>query len=167
MRRLAPSIAIVEIAMKAFGLPLLSLCLLAGTCVAGQDSPGPTPVLNATGCGRISIFDVAPRSQDLYRARLMNLDGQLPGPAGAKSFRVTPGRHVLQVAELIDPEQFNDVQRRQRDMRAKPYKDLVVDVQPDTTYLLGARLVEARRNYITDGSYWEPVIYQQNSEKCQ
>ena len=153
--------------MKAIGLPLLSLCLFAGACSAAQDPSAPTPVPDASRCGRISVFDVAPRSEELYRARLMNIDGRLPGPAGAKSFRVTPGRHVLEVAELIDPEQFNDVQRRQRDMRVDRYKELVVDVQPDTTYLLGARLVTARRSYITDGSYWEPVIYHQNSEPCQ
>jgi len=149
--------------MKAFGLPLLSLGLFAGACLAAP--PASTPA--ASGCGRISIFDAAPRSQDIYRARLMNIDGKFAGPSGTKTFKLPVGHHVLEVAELIDPEQFNDVQRRQRDMRADPYKELTVDVQPDTTYLLGARLVTDRRNYITDGSYWEPVIYHQNSESCQ
>ena len=150
--------------MNVYGIPLLSLCLVAGACAAGpeQATAGDT----TSDCGRISVFDVAPRSQDLYRAKLLNIDGELAGPTGARSFRVKPGKRVLQVAELIDSEQFNDVQLRQRDMRPDPYKDLVVDVQPGTTYLLAARLVPARRNYITDGSYWEPVIYQQNSEPC-
>lgn len=138
----------------ALSLSFLSLALVAGAAQAGS-------------CGRISVFDVAPRSQEVYRARLLNIDGELPGPTGARSFRVTPGRHVLEVAEAIDNEQFNDVQLRQRVQRADRYKTLEVDVQPDTTYLLGARLVEARRNYIADGSYWEPVIYRQNSETCQ
>jgi hypothetical protein len=160
----APRARPEEIAMKAFGLPFLSLAVFAGACVAGPDQAPSAPT---AGCGRISIFDVAPRSQELYRARLMNIDGKFAGPSGTKSFKLPVGRHVLEVAELIDPEQFNDVQRRQRDMRANPYKELVVDVQADTTYLLGARLVTARRNHITDGSYWEPVIYQQNSERCQ
>ena len=153
--------------MNAFGLPLLSLTLFAGVCIAGPDQAAAPPSGSSTGCGRISIFDVAPRSQDIYRARLMNIDGTLAGPSGAKSFKLPAGRHVLEVAELIDPEQFNDVQRQQRDMRANPYNELVVDVQPDRTYLLGARLVTARRSYISDGSYWEPVIYQHNTESCQ
>jgi len=150
--------------MNAFGLPLLSLTLVAGACLAGPAQPASADV---SGCGRISIFDVAPRSQDLYRARVMNIDGRLPGPSGTRTFKLPAGRHVLEVAELIDPEQFNDVQHRQRDMRADPYKELVVDVQPDTTYLLAARLIPGRRNYISDGSYWEPVIHHQNSEPCQ
>ena len=154
--------------MNAFGLPLLSLALIAGSGIAAPPEAGsPAAADAASGCGRISIFDVAPRSQELYRARIMNIDGRLPGPTGTKTFRLPAGRHVLEVAELIDPEQFNDIQLRQRDMRQHPYKELVVDVRPDTTYLLGARLVQARRNFISDGSYWEPVIYRQNSEPCQ
>jgi hypothetical protein len=163
----APAAGLREIAMKPFAVPLLSLCFVAGSCLAGADQSAAAEPAAASGCGRISIFDVAPRSEDLYRAKLMNIDGQLAGPSGAKSFKLPAGKHVLQVAELINSDQFNDVQLRQRDMRPNPYKDLVVDVQPNTTYLLAARLVPERRNYITDGSYWEPVIYQQNSESCQ
>jgi len=153
--------------MKAFVLPFLSLAVaVAGAAVAGPDQPAPAPTAES-GCGRVSIFDVAPRSQEIYRARVMNIDGRLPAPTGTKTFKLPAGRHVLEVAELIDPEQFNSVQRRQRDMRSDPYKELVVDVQPNTTYLLGAQLVTARRGDIMDGSYWEPVIYHQNSESCQ
>ncbi len=149
--------------MKAVG-PSLSLLALM---VFGTAAASPEPTAPAGTCGRISVFDVAPRSEEVYRARLINLDGKLPGPTGARSFRVTPGRHVLEVAEAIDNEQFNDVQLRQRVQRADRYKTLEVDVQPDTTYLLGARLVEDRRNHVADGSYWEPVIYRQNSEPCK
>ena len=55
--------------MNAFGLPLLSLCLFAGTCAAAQDPAASTstsaPASDSSRCGRISIFDVAPRSQEL------------------------------------------------------------------------------------------------------
>ncbi|WP_342316509.1 hypothetical protein [Lysobacter sp. FW306-1B-D06B] len=156
--------------MKAFGCVLAPLFFVAGACAASDQATAPATADAAPGtassCGRVSIFDVAPRSQDLYRARVMNIDGKLAGPTGAKTFRLAPGKHTLQVAELINSDQFNDVQLRQRDMRADPYKDLVVDVAPNTTYLLAAHLIEAKRNSITDGSYWEPVIYQKNSEPC-
>lgn len=118
-------------------------------------------------CGRISVFDVAPRSQDLYRARLISIDGRTAGPVGARSYRVPVGRHTLEVAEVIDVEQFSDVQLLQRDQRADRYKTLEVDVKPDTTYLLAAHLIESHRNRIADGSYWEPVIYGQNNEPCK
>ncbi|HEY0505140.1 MAG TPA: hypothetical protein VGD42_16785 [Lysobacter sp.] len=153
--------------MKPLGLLLcLSLTVpfltAASAAASGADQAAP-----AGSCGRISVFDVAPRSQELYRAKLINIDGRPPGPSGARTYRVTPGRHVLEVAEAIDNEQFNDVQLRQRVQRADRYKTLEVDVAPGTTYLLAARLVLPRRNYIADGSYWEPVIYHQKSEPCQ
>lgn len=156
--------------MKPLGLMLSVLFLLPpGVDAATADlaQPGPAQAAAAGSCGRISVFDVAPRSREVYRAKLINIDGALPGPTSARSFRVTPGRHVLEVAEIIDNEQFNDVQLRQRVKHADRYKTLEVDVKPDTTYLLAAHLIEARRNRIADGSYWEPVIYGQNSEPCK
>src|SRR5688500_7154623 len=100
--------------MRASGLPFLSVLLFAGACVAEPAQPAPATAATTSGCGRISIFDVAPRSQDIYRARVMSIDGRSAGPTGTKSFKLPVGHHVLEVAELIDPEQFNDVQRRQR-----------------------------------------------------
>jgi hypothetical protein len=158
-----------------------ALCCLALLCTGSNAHARSTPQVDpatapasttaapvAMGrCGRISVFDVAPRNQDIYRAKLINIDGQLPGPTNARSFRVTPGKHTLEVAELIDNEQFNDLQLRQRVQQSDRYKSIELDVQPNTTYLLGAHLIESRRNYITDRSYWEPVIYHQNSEACQ
>lgn len=116
-------------------------------------------------CGRISVFDSAPRSQDLYRARLINIDGRAAGPTGTRTYRVPLGRHTLEVAEAIDVRQFDDVELRQRDQRMDRYKMLEVDVKPDTTYLLAAHLIESGR--IADGSYWEPVIYGQSKEACK
>ena len=151
--------------MKPLGL-MLSFFLLVPPGVDAATAE-PEQVTPAGACGRISVFDVAPRSREIYRAKLINIDGALAGPTNARSFRVTPGKHVLEVAEIIDNEQFNDVQLRQRVKQADRYKTLEVDVKPGTTYLLGAQLVTARRNNIADGSYWEPVIYHQNSEPCQ
>ena len=117
--------------------------------------------------GRISVFDVAPRTRDVFRARLISIDGELPGPAGSRSFRLDAGPHELEVAELIDTSQFDDVQLRQRDQKSGAYKKLRLDVAADTTYLLGAHLIDAHRNEILSGAYWEPVIYSQNSEPCR
>lgn len=142
-----------------------SLALSVATLMppAAQAQPGAA----ASTCGRISVFDVAPRNQDLYRARLINLDGQSPGPSGSRSFRVAPGPHELEVAEVIDNDQFNDLQLQQRIRNADRYKVLKLDVQPGVTYSLAAKLIEARRNYILDQTYWEPVIFQQTNEACR
>ncbi|MGO4221527.1 hypothetical protein AB4Y64_06685 [Lysobacter sp. TAF61] len=151
---------------------LASLGIASAGTASPQVDPASAPAATsvapgAAGCGRVSVFDVAPRSKDLYRARLINIDGTLPGPTTARSYRVAAGKHTLEVAEIIDNEQFGDVQLRQRAQQADRYKTIELDVQPNTTYLLAAHLIEERRNYIMDQSYWEPVIYSQSSEACK
>jgi hypothetical protein len=161
--------------MKPFALcclPLLGLAFVAFAEPAAQADPASAPAATSaapavTGCGRISVFDVAPRSKDLYRARLINVDGTLPGPTTARSYRVPAGKHSLEVAEMIEDEQFNDVQLRQRAQQSDRYKTIELDVKPNTTYLLASHLIEERRNNIMDRSYWEPVIYSQSSEACK
>ena len=122
-----------------------------------------------SSCGRISVFDVAPRNQQLHRAVLIAVDGELPGPTSSDVFRLTPGRHVLRVAEAIDAHQFNDLQRLTRDRRRGDdrYKELEIDVQPGITYRLAAKFNYDQRNSIRDGAYWDPVIWKEVPETCR
>ena len=153
----------------AFCLSLTALSLAAGSTVSLASPPqadqAPPSASPATGCGRISVFDVAPRNKDIYRARLLEIDGELAGPTGARSFRTSAGHHTLKVAELIDDYEFDDVQLRLRGQGRDLSKTLEVDVAPDTTYMLGAKFNE--RGSIQDKSYWDPVIYQHNPEPCK
>lgn len=148
-----------------------SLMLSLGMCAPGiaraQAIAQDGAPAAADGCGRVSVFDVAPRNQNLFRARLISIDGALPGPAGSRSYRLPAGPHVLEVAELIDTNQFGDVELKQRDQRSGAYKKVSLDVKPDTTYLLGAQLIDAHRNDILSGAYWEPVIYSESKVPCQ
>ena len=96
---------------------------------------------------------------------LIGVDGALPGPPSSDVYRLDPGRRRLTVAEAIDPEQFNSVQRTQRDRQGRErYKDLILDVQPGITYRLGARHILDKRNSIRDNAYWEPVIWAEAAE---
>jgi hypothetical protein len=119
-------------------------------------------------CARISTFDVAPRNQQLFPAVLIAVDGRLPGPTSAESWRLTPGRHVLKVAEAIDPKRFTALQNRERDGRnSDRYKTLEIDAQPGITYRLAARFHVDRRGNMRSGDYWEPVIWKQSAEPCR
>lgn len=132
--------------------------LLAASTVAASDS---------RDCGRVSIFDSAPRARHIYPAAIIAIDGRLPGPPSGPAWRVPAGRHVLTVAERIDPEQFGDLQRFQRDRRSDGgYKELEIEVRPDTTYRVGARFILERRASIRDNGYWEPVVWAEASEPC-
>jgi hypothetical protein len=98
---------------------------------------------------------------------LIAVDGRLPGPTGAESWRIKPGKRVLKVAEAIEPNRFTPLQNRERDgRRADRYKTLEIDAEPGITYRLAVRLHADRRNPMRAGEYWEPVIWKQSPEPC-
>lgn len=150
--------------VRSFALPAYRLELgggLAGTALAADAGDA------GSSCGRISVFDSAPRGDQVYPAVLIAIDGRAPGPTSGPSYRVRPGVHELTVAEKIDPEQFSSLQRFQRDRRADGgYKTLTLDVRPGITYRLGAHFDLERRNFIRDNSYWEPVVWGEVAEAC-
>lgn len=126
------------------------------------------PGLALADCGRISTFDIAPRNQQLYPAVLIAIDGRKPAAVEGTSFRLPPGRHVLTVAEAIDPHRFNRVEQVQRDRRSRErYKTIEVEVAADTTYFLAARLNLEQRGEIRSGAYWDPVIWKEATEACR
>ena len=120
------------------------------------------------GCGRISDFDVAPRQDHLHAAKIISIDGITPGPTGTRAFRVTAGTHTVKVGEQIESRylSFND-QQRNGGVSSARYKTLSVDVAPDTTTLIAARLNEDQRSNPQGGAYWDPVAWKQTTESCR
>lgn len=119
-------------------------------------------------CGRITVEPVAPRARNLFPARLISVDGELPGPASQETYRLTPGRHVLIVAEMIEQEYFSNVANLQRGRQSRNrYKILEVDIQPGVTYYLAARFHRDRGNRILEGSYWQPALWKERAEPCR
>lgn len=118
------------------------------------------------GCGRISVFGAPPRSENLHEAKLVAVDGRLPGPTDATSFRLEPGTHVLTVGEGIDARylSFNE---RLRNAQSNRYKTLSVEVEPGMTYFLAARLNPDKVTESKDGAYWDPVIWKEVAESCR
>ena len=47
------------------------------------------------------------------------------------------------------------------------YKTLTIDVAPDTTYLVAARLNEDQRDNPANGAYWDPVVWKEVAETCR
>jgi PDZ domain len=116
-------------------------------------------------CGRISMFDVAPRGQRLYAARILLLDGSTPGPEGTASFRVAPGEHRLLVAENIPTRALGigEIATRRRETS----KPLTVTVRPGRTALVAAQLHLGNVTDLSHGSYWDPVVWKEIAEPCR
>lgn len=149
----------VTLAMNA---PLHAATALASAAPADVAADPPA----SGGCGRISTFDVAPRSEHLYHAKILLLDGVTPGPSGVPSFRVAAGTHKLLVAENIPTLRMGvgdfATLRSLRDTS----KALTVTVKPNTTALLAARLNTEKAADFAHGAYWDPVIWREIPENC-
>lgn len=132
--------------------------------LAAAAAATPAAATAAEGCGRISMFDVAPRGEHLYGVRIILLDGKTPGPLGTPSFRVSAGEHHLLIAENI-PTQVLGV-GEMATFRRQTNKALTVDVKPGTTAMLAAQLHLDKTTQLASGGYWDPVVWKEIAETC-
>ena len=129
--------------------------------------PATAPLSNPTPAA-VATERVAPRTRDLFPAKLIAVDDELPGASSQQTFRLAPGRHVLIVAEMIEHEYFSSIANMQRGRhRRDGYKTLEVDIQPGVTYFLAARFHRDRSGSILDGGYWQPVLWKERVEPCR
>ena len=148
-------------------IPALHLRVGDGVSVASASGDVPVRRTDTTGCGRISIFDVAPRQRHLHAATLISIDGRRSPFNGQTSFRVSAGRHVLTVGERIDSRYLGFNDRLRNSDSGERYKTLTVEVAPDTTYSLAAQINQDKRNEWRDGAFWDPVIWNESTESCR
>lgn len=153
-------------------LPAMHLRIGNGTTVAsaavgaaGVGLSAGTVAAATSGCGRISVFDVAPRDQQLHEAKLIFIDGVTPGPSGAKSYWVSAGPHTLTVSERIE-SRYLSINSAQRNAALNRYKTIDVDVAPDTTYFLAAHFNQDKALQFAHNEYWDPKIWREVHESC-
>jgi membrane-associated protease RseP (regulator of RpoE activity) len=152
-------------------LPAMHLSVGSGTALAAagsqQGAYGRGPADTSQGCGRISDFDVAPRGQRLHKATIIAIDNHAPGPHGSQSYQVSAGPHTLKVAEHIESRYFSFNDRQRNAQVGGGYKTIDINVAPDTTYLVAARLNEEQRDNPANGGYWDPVVWKETPETCR
>jgi hypothetical protein len=142
--------------------------ILAGRVAATTSSATGAVV----GCGFVTTGGTAPRiSQGIYFSRVTRIDGRSTPLGLINHHQLDAGPRVLIVAEGIEEHRLSLAQRRQRAWlkrreQARAHKALVVDVAPNTTYFVGARLLTDRLDpdSIRANAYWEPVVWQERSD---
>ena len=153
--------------MESVFIPSVHLQLGEAQSSATTGNSGADAQRSSSVCGRISTFDSAPRQQQLHAATLIDIDGQRSPISGQASVRVSAGRHILKVGEQIDLRYLGFGQRLRDRGGIERYKTIEVDVQPDTTYFLAAKINAEHRNEWRDGAYWDPVIWSSSKEGCK
>ena len=151
--------------MQAVYVPAMHVELGDAAAAAAGAGAGAAPIDSSDGCGRISAFDVAPRGERLYAARILLLDGSTPGPSGTASFRVAPGEHRLLVAENIPTQALGVGEIATR--RRQTSKALTVMVHPGQTALVAAQLHLDKTTDLSHGAYWDPVVWKEIAEACR
>lgn len=127
------------------------------------------------GCGYVSDTDPTPRTTEgIYTGEVTQVDGRSTPLGDTNRLRMKAGPHVLVVQEFIPGQWLNSGQRRarrlmQKRLQAKAYKALLVDVQPNTRYSVGVRLLRDKLDAtsIRDNAYWEPVVFATRGEACR
>jgi len=122
-------------------------------------------------CGRVSQFDMAPRHRQVYPVRVLEIDGRSP-LSTTNNYRVAPGPHRVKVAELIDSEEFTNVELRRRNTNRVAQAEIEFEVEPGYTYFVGAQsFLRSDRDAIAvqqrRGQYWAPVVYLRIAEACR
>lgn len=129
---------------------------------------------NSRSCGYISTqAGVVPRTQHIFHADITQIDGRSTPLEPSYRHRVNAGKHVLVVREFIDPDylssaQLNQIAKMKKFAFARAYKSLVIDVKPNMSYRIGARLIKDKLDTqsIRDNAYWEPVAWEVVPEAC-
>ncbi|PPJ43426.1 MULTISPECIES: PDZ domain-containing protein [unclassified Pseudoxanthomonas] len=125
-------------------------------------------------CGFVTTHGgVVPKSRDVFHADITTIDGRSTPLQPANRHRLAVGQHVLVVREFIDTHRLNSAQlfqinKMKRFEMAKAYKPLVVDVKPNMSYRIGARLLRDKLDTqsLRDNAYWEPVVWEEVAERC-
>src|SRR5690606_7753247 len=158
----------VRLELERDGEPMV-LAGNASDALAAGDSPAPAGGV----CGWVSTMGTPPRvSRGIYEAVITQINGRSTPLHPDNRYRVPAGRQVLVVRELIDRYHMNraDGERIHRMQRRSQggYKALVVDVEPNTRYFIGAEWLKDRMDpdSIRANAYWQPVVWESCAESC-
>lgn len=131
---------------------ILLACLVGlSACQTNNSPPG-------EACGRVSVFFVPPKTQDLYTASIEQIDGSNVVEKGA--YVLTPGKHSFKMYEQISDSRLG-VGGNNRGYS----KVLEVEVEANKRYHLAAKFIPEKR-YSKQNEYWEPVVWQVTDEAC-
>lgn len=128
------------------------------------------------GCGFVTTLGPVPHvSRGIHQAEITMIDGRSTPLFAVNRHRLEAGRHILVVADRIEPHRLSSVQNQQISLMKRResvrgyYKAIVVDIKPDTSYSIGAQLLRDRldADSIRANAYWEPVVWQERPESCR
>jgi hypothetical protein len=121
----------------------------------------------SAGCGYVSTSAKPPLSEDLYPAEIKRIDGD--DVRKLNRHRLGVGSHAVSIQELIGstPRGYTKLRKLGNREVALVYKVVRIDVEPNTSYQIAARLRNDRLDPDQPHAYWEPVVWRSTAEDCR
>ncbi len=111
-------------------------------------------------CGAIVLYNKPPSTRNMHYASIASIDGQHVSTQ-AKSFNLTPGKHILRVQEHINEEALT-----RRRGEAKNFHIIEFKVEANKKYSLGAKYIRKNRSKYKTGEYWTPAVWKTSNVEC-
>jgi membrane-associated protease RseP (regulator of RpoE activity) len=113
-------------------------------------------------CGRIREPFITPKlREDIHSARIQSIDGE-DQPKGRDIFKLKPGLHVVGIHEFISDYR---VKRKKHGIQFRKY--ITINIEPNTTYYVGAKFLPNKRLMTKDEQYWEPTVWKEVNQPCE
>ncbi len=143
-------------------LTILSL-ILSFTVSAEENSTdnNGSKAKESKSCGVITLYNKPPSTKNIHYASINSIDGHTVSES-ARSFTLTPGKHVIKVMEHIDEEWLT----RRRD-KAQNFHFIEFNVEANKKYSLGAKYIRKNRSKISNGGYWTPEVWKTSNVECK
>lgn len=143
-------------ALQAGGGALQVQALRAGQPLSLSGSMGLRSAGATAGCGQLtSQLDGLPGTSHVRKVDITQVEGRRAPLADAPRHPVAAGTRVVIVREHVP-------RSPPRPLSSYASKAFVLDVEPDTTYYVGARPLAANAN-----GAWEPFVWQTLAEPCR
>jgi membrane-associated protease RseP (regulator of RpoE activity) len=110
------------------------------------------------GCGQVTdLLDGLPAASNVRRVDITQIEGRNTAPAAAARHPVASGTRVLIVREHVPAQP-----PPQRPLSSYARKAFLLEIEPDTTYHIGARPLSGNG---AEGA-WQPFVWQATREGC-
>lgn len=120
-------------------------------------------------CGYISASSKPPISEGVYEAEIRKIDGEDMPKRTRNRYRLPAGRHVIAIQERIadNPKGYTKLRKLGNKSVPLVYKLMEIEIEPDTTYQIGAKLFPDRIDPDAPNDFWEPTVWRRTINVCK
>ena len=126
------------------------------------------PLQTQAACGYISATAKPPQSAGIYPADIVRIDGKDTPKRALNRYPLPVGKHAIAIQEQVasTPRGYTLLRKLGNQATAVVLKIIEIDVKPNMSYQLGAKLDKAKIDRKQPDAFWEPVVWQELAVKC-